>query len=73
MYKFSLLSLPWLVSKTQGAVSFRVPAGYYPANGTSKNFNTIEEYQSVDRGQVLQQIGKTVRMSMCLYERTRWY
>jgi ubiquitin-like modifier-activating enzyme ATG7 len=39
----------------------RVPAGYYRAEGMIKNVNTIEEYRSIDKGNMLQQAGRTVR------------
>lgn len=38
----------------------RVPAGYYRAEGISKNFNTIEEYQTADKALILQQAGRKV-------------
>jgi ubiquitin-like modifier-activating enzyme ATG7 len=38
-----------------------VPPGYYRAEGTIKNFNTVEEYKNADKMQILQQAGRTVR------------
>ena len=38
----------------------RVPAGYYRAEGMIKNVNTIEEYRGIDKGNMLQQAGRTV-------------
>lgn len=40
---------------------FRVPLGYYRAEGMIKNVNTIEEYKNVDKRQMLEQSGKMVR------------
>ena len=41
----------------------RVPAGYYRAEGTLKNVNTIESYRSLDKAAVLNQAGRTVKES----------
>ncbi|EAW13779.1 putative autophagy ubiquitin-activating enzyme ApgG [Aspergillus clavatus NRRL 1] len=41
-------------------ISDEVPAGYYRAEGTIKNLNTIEEYRNIDKSQVLQQAGKMI-------------
>ncbi|BDD63806.1 Autophagy protein 7 [Monascus purpureus] len=40
--------------------SDEVPAGYYRAEGISKNFNTIEEYQTADKALILQQAGRKI-------------
>ena len=37
-----------------------VPAGYYRAEGMIKNTNTIEDYRSLDKVQMLQQAGRTI-------------
>ncbi|OJJ50439.1 hypothetical protein ASPZODRAFT_126301 [Penicilliopsis zonata CBS 506.65] len=37
-----------------------VSSGYYRAEGTIKNVNTIEEYRNADRGAILQQAGMTI-------------
>lgn len=37
-----------------------VPSSYYRAEGTVKNFNTVEEYKNADKIQILQQAGKTI-------------
>ncbi|KAL4885384.1 hypothetical protein BJY04DRAFT_231873 [Aspergillus karnatakaensis] len=36
------------------------PAGYYRAEGTIKNFNTIEEYTNANKTDILQQAGKMI-------------
>ncbi|KAF4210754.1 hypothetical protein CNMCM8980_005809 [Aspergillus fumigatiaffinis] len=38
-----------------------VPEGYYRAEGTIKNVNTFEEYRDIDKPQMLQQAGQTIR------------
>ena len=38
----------------------RAPTGYYRAEGTIRNVNTIEEYRSMDKAQMLEQAGKMV-------------
>lgn len=38
----------------------RVPAGCYRAEGMIKNVNTVEEYRGIDKGNMLQQAGRTV-------------
>jgi ubiquitin-like modifier-activating enzyme ATG7 len=40
-----------------------MPAGYYRAEGTIKNVNTIEEYTKTDKMSMLQQAGKTVSLA----------
>ncbi|EEA28028.1 autophagy ubiquitin-activating enzyme ApgG, putative [Talaromyces marneffei ATCC 18224] len=40
--------------------SDHVPPGYYRAEGTIKNFNTVEEYKNADKMQILQQAGRTI-------------
>lgn len=37
-----------------------VPQGYYRAEGMIKNVNTIEDYKTTDKPQMLQQAGKTI-------------
>ena len=39
----------------------RVPTGYYRAEGILKNFNTIENYRSLDKAAVLNRAGRTVK------------
>ncbi|GFF61923.1 ubiquitin-like modifier-activating enzyme atg7 [Aspergillus udagawae] len=41
--------------------SDEVPEGYYRAEGTIKNCNTFEEYRDIDKPQMLQQAGQTIR------------
>ncbi|RHZ49892.1 putative autophagy ubiquitin-activating enzyme ApgG [Aspergillus thermomutatus] len=41
--------------------SDEVPEDYYRAEGTIKNFNTFEEYRDIDKSQMLQQAGQTIR------------
>jgi ubiquitin-like modifier-activating enzyme ATG7 len=44
-------------------LEYRVPAGFYRAEGMIKNVNTIEEYKDIDKISLLQQAGKTVMSS----------
>jgi ubiquitin-like modifier-activating enzyme ATG7 len=37
-----------------------IPSGYYRAEGTIKNLNTIEEYRTLDKPAFLQQAGRTI-------------
>lgn len=37
-----------------------VPAGFYRAEGMIKNFNTVEDYRTVDKLAMLQKAGKTI-------------
>lgn len=39
----------------------RAPAGFYRAEGMIKNVNTIEEYRNMDKSQMINQAGRTVR------------
>jgi ubiquitin-like modifier-activating enzyme ATG7 len=39
---------------------YRIPGGYYRAEGYIKNYNTIEEYKNVDRSNVVDLAGRTV-------------
>ena len=43
--------------------ALRVPAGCYRAEGMIKNVNTIEEYKNLDKGAILTQAGRTVRLA----------
>ncbi|RJE19479.1 hypothetical protein PHISCL_08183 [Aspergillus sclerotialis] len=38
----------------------KAPTGYYRAEGTIRNVNTIEEYRSIDKAKLLEQAGKTI-------------
>ncbi|KAI9045122.1 putative autophagy ubiquitin-activating enzyme ApgG [Aspergillus affinis] len=40
--------------------SDEVPTGYYRAEGTMKNVNTIEEYRNVDKAYLLRESGRTI-------------
>ncbi|KAF2436313.1 autophagy ubiquitin-activating enzyme ApgG [Tothia fuscella] len=37
-----------------------IPAGYYRAEGTIKNFNTFEEYKALDRTKAIELAGRTI-------------
>jgi ubiquitin-like modifier-activating enzyme ATG7 len=39
---------------------FRMPGGFYRAEGFIRNFNTIEDYKNVDRAKVLELAGHTI-------------
>lgn len=56
------LSLRIEVAPAHGGHLSRVPAGYYRAEGSSKNYNTIEEYQTADKALILKQAGKRVSL-----------
>ncbi|OKL55737.1 Ubiquitin-like modifier-activating enzyme atg7 [Talaromyces atroroseus] len=40
--------------------SDNVPSTYYKAEGTIKNFNTVEEYKNADKIQILQEAGRKI-------------
>jgi hypothetical protein len=40
--------------------AYRIPGGYYRAEGYIKNFNTIEEYKNVERSKVVDLAARTV-------------
>lgn len=39
---------------------FRMPGGYYRAEGFIRNFNTIEDYKNADRNKILELAGRTI-------------
>ena len=43
-------------------LTLRVPVNFYRAEGMIKNVNTIEEYKTLDKGAILIQAGRTVRV-----------